>query len=392
MQLQMKQQQMKDQQTIMQIASQFEGGLANPEALSALSGKISAATFIPLQKSLVDMRKDSAAASKDEIDNRIKTGDEMTGLITQAKQLPPDQYMQAWPQIFQKATEIDPRITKHLNPSQPVPQQALDGIALGYATHTQIASMEAEKRSAAKAPIDIAKDQAQTAEALANAEKTKLETTMGGNQGFADSRYRNIKMNQQLGRPVSAEDTAFLSAYDAQKKASQPYGAARIEIAREGLNQREATADKKDQDFIDKTYVKPANDAEKSYQMFMDAYNNRNNAKTGAESMLALSTHLATTFGNVKGARVTKDMIQEHLGARGISDKVLVAVQSLTNGDVLSPDQWDAFKDLISNSRKLSWDTVQKEADRRKVDVSGSLPADLKKSAAGSYFDQYPTH
>lgn len=173
-----------------------------------------------------------------------------------------------------------------------------------------------------------------------------------------------------------------LLARDAYYKNKQPFGAAKIEIAREGLNAREEkdarTESRKDTDFIDKNYVKPANDVEKSYQMFMEAYANRNNAKTGAESMLALSTHLATTFGNVKGSRVTKDMIEHHLGARNISDSAMVAVQKLTNGDVLSKDQWDAFKGLISNSRNLTWQTTQKEAKRRNVDISGSLPGDLK--------------
>jgi hypothetical protein len=156
-----------------------------------------------------------------------------------------------------------------------------------------------------------------------------------------------------------------------------------LQLAKQNAARQEQNADRKDTDFIDKTYVKPANDAEKSYQMFLEAYNNRNNAKTGAESMLALSTHLATTFGNVKGARVTKDMIEHHLGARGVGDSALVAVQKLTNGDVLSPDQWDAFKSLISNSRNLSWQTAKKEADRRGVDISGSLPSDFKGASGG---------
>jgi hypothetical protein len=112
----------------------------------------------------------------------------------------------------------------------------------------------------------------------------------------------------------------------------------------------------------DKAYVQPAEQVEKSYQMMNQAYNEYQGAAaqgkdlpTGAQSMVALSTHLATTFGNVKGSRITKDMIQEHLGARSVSDAALVATQKLTNGDVLSPAQWSAFHDLISNSRRLSW-------------------------------------
>jgi len=109
-----------------------------------------------------------------------------------------------------------------------------------------------------------------------------------------------------------------------------------------------------------------AQDVEKSYSMFQDAYGEYKAAKgklpTGAQSMLALSTHLSTTFGNVKGSRVTKDMIREHLGARSISDDALVAVQKLTSGDVLSPQQWKAFSSLITDSRNKTWDNTVNNA------------------------------
>ena len=141
---------------------------------------------------------------------------------------------------------------------------------------------------------------------------------------------------------------------------------------------------------FNKAYVQPAEGVEKSYQMMDQAYKEFEAARaqgkelpTGAQSMLALSTHLATTFGNVKGSRVTRDMIQEHLGARSVPDSALVAVQKLTNGDVLSPAQWTAFHDLIGASRKLSWDTATKEAKRANLPVD-FLPADLQpKGGAG---------
>jgi len=144
-----------------------------------------------------------------------------------------------------------------------------------------------------------------------------------------------------------------------------------------------ATASRKDIDALDKAYVQPANAVEKSYDMMDHAYQEYEDARakgkdlpTGAQSMVALSTHLSTTFGNVKGSRITKDMIQEHLGARGVSDKALVAFQKLSNGDVLSPDQWEAFHSLISESRTLSWQTAVKEAERKHVSIN-FLPDDL---------------
>ena len=139
----------------------------------------------------------------------------------------------------------------------------------------------------------------------------------------------------------------------------------------------------KQKDF-NKNYVNPAQSVEKSYQMMNNAYNEYEQAKangedlpTGAQSMVALSTHLSTTFGNVKGARITKDMIQEHLGARSISDSALVAVQRLTNGDVLSPDQWEAFHNLISSSRDITWSQASTEAKRENLPID-FLPKDLQ--------------
>jgi hypothetical protein len=64
-------------------------------------------------------------------------------------------------------------------------------------------------------------------------------------------------------------------------------------------------------------------------------------------------------------------MIQEHLGARSISDDALAATQKLTSGDVLTPKQWKAFSELITESRNTTWDNTVKNAHYR------GLPADF---------------
>lgn len=131
--------------------------------------------------------------------------------------------------------------------------------------------------------------------------------------------------------------------------------------------------------YVDKNYVLPARDAEKASDLFADAYQDHlKGVTTGAPSMLALSQHLTTTFGNVKGARVTRDMIHEHLGARSITDDALTAVQRLTNGDVLSNKQWDAFKELIGNARSESWRRASDAALSMDYDPNHFLPANLK--------------
>jgi len=123
---------------------------------------------------------------------------------------------------------------------------------------------------------------------------------------------------------------------------------------------------------------------DKSFRMAQQAFSEYQAAggklPTGAQSMLMLSNHLSTTFGNVKGARVTKDMIEHHLGARGISDRALVAVQKLTNHDELSPDQWKAFMDLIGQSREFSYAGAIDNA--RSTGLGKSIQAWLPKAPA----------
>lgn len=140
-----------------------------------------------------------------------------------------------------------------------------------------------------------------------------------------------------------------------------------------------------------KEYVLPANGVEKSYQMSDMAYREYLKAKaqgknlsTGAQSMVMLSNHLNTTFGQVKGARITKDMIHEHLGARSIPDEAVVAIQRLTNGDALSPAQWDSFHELISESRNQTWTQAADQA------MNQGLPRNFMPRGNGRYIDDDP--
>ncbi len=141
---------------------------------------------------------------------------------------------------------------------------------------------------------------------------------------------------------------------------------------------------------FEKAYEKPAEDVDRSTAMSNAVYDEYKAAQakgetlpTGAQSMVALSQHLQTTFGTVKGARVTKDMIQHHLGARSVSDDVRVAFQKLNDGDPLSPSQWEAFHDLINQSRKEQWTIAAKEGKRAKVPMD-YVPPDLLKQGVGA--------
>lgn len=195
-------------------------------------------------------------------------------------------------------------------------------------------------------------------------------------------------LQRKLVEAYNRGDKAAVATYRQQLKDIDPAAESRLSLDftkfAQGEKDKARQYSRQDVRDHDKAYVQPAEGIEKSFDMMDQAYNEYKAAKakgqdlpTGAQSMLALSTHLSTTFGNVKGARVTKDMIHEHLGARSISDDALVAFQRLTNGDQLSPAQWEAFHNLIGQSRNLSWQTAVKEAVRKGIPID-FLPKDLQ--------------
>lgn len=134
-------------------------------------------------------------------------------------------------------------------------------------------------------------------------------------------------------------------------------------------------------------YMNPTNTVEQAYQKFEAALKDYGvNAKgeavgggvatTGAPSMVALSQHLATTFGSVKGSRLTKDLIGEHKDAIGWQDAIARYGQQMASGQQLSPSQWNDFGRLITNTRNLSWEYTVKEAVRRKQEIP-TVPPDV---------------
>ena len=334
---------------------------ALPDLITKHGG--SADARLAMNQKLMAQQQSIQALTKEKRENAMASNSAVAAAAQDVLSLPAELQPQAYAQKQKELLAAGHIDAQHAQ--IPYDSDNLKILAAGSAHLKDALELEDKKQTAAAAMLN-----AKAREAQANkppAEQVEME---GYTKDYLGSKnLPDTATNRLLARQQYFKD-------------KQPFGAQKIQIEQQRADTAETAAGRKDTDFIDKTYVKPANDTEKSYQMFQNAYNNRNDAKTGAESMLALSTHLATTFGNVKGSRITKDMIQEHLGARGVGDKALVAVQSLVNGDRLSPDQWDAFKGLISESRNLSWQTVQKEAKRRGVDVSGSLPDDIKNPAA----------
>jgi hypothetical protein len=63
----------------------------------------------------------------------------------------------------------------------------------------------------------------------------------------------------------------------------------------------------------------------------------------GWNDMILLSNHIAMTFGDVKGARTGTQLIEAHLNARSLPDKLAVMARGVINGDRLSDAQRKGF-------------------------------------------------
>jgi hypothetical protein len=240
------------------------------------------------------------------------------------------------------------------------------------------------------------------------AEVTKAPAS---NETQEDQRYEKIAADAKLGKAVSPEDKAWSDSYE-KRKALGPQAAAsagaqnatltplinpttgeivgsfntktgEFKPAAKGIGTATTAAGagvgNKQTEAFNKDYVNPAESIERSYQMFQDAYRaiQSGDAKTGAEDMLLLSQHLGTTFGQVKGSRMNKDLIQEHKDAIGIQDRIERYANNLASGQMLSPDQRKEFGDLIANMRNLTWQIATKEASRNNQPIN-FLPPDVQ--------------
>lgn len=245
--LQQKQRQMQDQQTIMQVAAAHGGNIM--AALPELAGKISAASFIPLQKSIIDTQKTYSDMKKTDLENEKASADQLLGLVTQAKQMDPATYQQNWPQIAARALEIEPGLGNKVNPQQPIPQQELEWQALRFATHSQLATIETQKREAADETrkTDMAAETLRHNQAMED-EPTEARLALRSAQGDTDAEaaLKRLDQSKRASRPVinnmTANDAKDIA--DAIENGDQPptlqglyrnAGPVRAELARRGV-------------------------------------------------------------------------------------------------------------------------------------------------------------
>lgn len=130
----------------------------------------------------------------------------------------------------------------------------------------------------------------------------------------------------------------------------------------------------------------PVSDIENSYQVAKTAYDEHATGKdkTGAPGMILFGQHLANTFGGSK-AKLNKQLIEDHFGARSLTDDVVVAFQKVTNGEKLSDNQYNEFMRFITDNRNTRWQGLLREAtsQHRPLELIG-LPNDIAQQYLGA--------
>lgn len=219
-------QQQTDQKAMTQSMQQWDGKSIDDLAPLVLKNGGSATAVMGLKQKSLEMRKqfsDIAAADATTGSKNLETAknknDMISGSLATVLQAPDEQLPQAIAQTAQELAQkglIDPQHAQHamqIAQSGMPPDQIrkqLDLFRKGYMAESQLMD-EASKTAT------ITKDNAQASQATAAAAKDNAE--MQGLTGpLADSKFRNVDMAMKLGRPVSAEDKAFKTAYEDQKK------------------------------------------------------------------------------------------------------------------------------------------------------------------------------
>jgi hypothetical protein len=122
-------------------------------------------------------------------------------------------YQQSWPQIAARLKSVDPEI--QVDPAKPIPMEALPMVQRGVQTQASYIQREAERRAAEKAAIELPGIKADAEKKQIELENEKKFGATSGAQ--ADAKYRFLQAQKSMGKPWSADDTAFVKGYEKQK-------------------------------------------------------------------------------------------------------------------------------------------------------------------------------
>lgn len=219
-QLKIQQQQEAEAASKVVTATIAQNGGDLEKSLPQLAGKIPYPIFQGLQKAHIDMQEAAAKRTLAENTNRATAYDQLGGLVSGAKTLAPEQYGMQWPQLVDQAKKILPEVGNHLDPSKPIPQQALDSILVGFQTQSQIDGRTAAKQ---KQDLEAAQAAADTQNAATNATKADAEAKEFAAKQPGGSLYSPTEAALAVKAAAGDKDAeAALQRLDQSKRASRP--------------------------------------------------------------------------------------------------------------------------------------------------------------------------
>lgn len=220
LQLQQQQKQAQDQQTVMQTIAKHNGDIG--AALPELASSVTPQTYMGLAKAHLETQTAVQKLTNEQLDTTAKQNDNLAGVVTQAQQLPPDQYLQSWPQIAQSAIEAQPKLKGQIDPNKPIPQQNLGQIQLGLQSQTQYLAQEKAKRDAADLAL---KQQHEAFEEKGGqpVDKQELNDWLAKNPGKGPAEFATWKAKQSPVAMVMGNQLGAPGAGSALDQAAERY-------------------------------------------------------------------------------------------------------------------------------------------------------------------------
>lgn len=206
--IQANQMDLDSQQAFQQAYQDAEG---DPEKTQKLAAKYGAkpTALLEWQRMVIGQKIQVADLVTKNAGEAKRQADLMQGAHDQIAGLPEEQRAAAWPQIAQGLHQQGVDVSQ-LPPQYPG-AQSFQTMGFGVKAHTQMVEEEVKKQEAFK-------NKSQGEEAQAGTKVKNLELSFGGSPQLQESRYRFTLQRIKEGKPISDEDMAAATAYEAANR------------------------------------------------------------------------------------------------------------------------------------------------------------------------------
>lgn len=105
----------------------------------------------------------------------------------------------------------------------------------------------------------------------------------------------------------------------------------------------------------------------------------------GPESMQFVANHIAMTFGSVKGARIGRDIIEQHVKARDLDQSTEAMAQRVLSGGVITYTQAQQMAGTAKINRQQAWKQAQDAATQYGVPDAVKMPGDFTQGGTHNF-------